>query len=38
MWVVGSPANAFNPDLYHSLVKIQMNWQSYDVKEEGTKW
>lgn len=37
MWVVGSPANAFDPDLYHFLAKIQKHWQSYNVQGEDAK-
>lgn len=37
MWVVGSPANAFDPDLYHSLAKIQKHWQSYNAQRANTK-
>lgn len=37
MWVVGSPANAFDPDLYHSPAKIQQHWQSCNGRREDAK-
>lgn len=37
MWVVGGPANAFDPDLCHSLAKIRKHWQSHDAQREDAK-
>lgn len=37
MWVEGSPANAFDPDLCHSPAKIREHWQSYNAQREDDK-
>lgn len=37
MWVVGSPANAFDPDPCHSLAKIRKHWQSYNAPRGDAK-
>lgn len=37
MSVVDSPANAFDPDLYHSVATIQKHWHSYNTQAEDAK-